>query len=74
MHDVDPVFRAFSRSDKMAQLLRSLRYKRPLPVQSMYIFKVSTVPYAGCNRPCLLAAAWGHSNCIVFLLFSNLQA
>ena len=40
MHDLDPVFRDFSRSDKVAQLLRALNYKCPLPVQSMFIFKV----------------------------------
>ena len=40
MHDVDPVFRAFSRSEKIKDVLRSLGYQRPLPVQSMYIFKV----------------------------------
>jgi len=39
LHDVDPVFRAFSRAPRVAQLLRSLGYARPLPVQSMYIFK-----------------------------------
>ena len=43
MHDVDPVFREFSRSDKVAELVRDLSYTRPLPVQSMFIFKV---------RPC----------------------
>ncbi|KAG1669487.1 hypothetical protein FOA52_015654 [Chlamydomonas sp. UWO 241] len=44
MHDVDPVFRSFSRSDKVAALLRSLGYSAPQPVQSMYIFKQ---PYIG---------------------------
>jgi len=39
MHDIDPVFRAFSRSGKIQDLLKSLGYVRPLPVQSMYIFK-----------------------------------
>ncbi|KAF5835581.1 phytanoyl-CoA dioxygenase [Dunaliella salina] len=39
LHDLDPVFRAFSRSDEVACILRSLGYKRPIPVQSMYIFK-----------------------------------
>jgi hypothetical protein len=40
LHDLDPVFRKFSRSDKVAGVLASLGYKRPMPVQSMYIFKV----------------------------------
>jgi len=39
LHDLDPAFRTFSRSEKVADLLKSLGYKRPLPVQSMYIFK-----------------------------------
>ncbi|GAX77540.1 hypothetical protein CEUSTIGMA_g4984.t1 [Chlamydomonas eustigma] len=39
MHDMDPVFRAFSRSGKILDLVKSLGYVRPLPVQSMYIFK-----------------------------------
>ena len=38
---MDPVFRSFSRSPKVAALVRQLLgYRRPLPVQSMYIFKV----------------------------------
>ena len=41
LHDLDPVFRSFSRSPKVAALVRQLLgYRRPLPVQSMYIFKV----------------------------------
>ena len=39
LHDIDPVFRAFSRSEVVAGLLRELGFDRPLPVQSMYIFK-----------------------------------
>eukprot|EP00879_Flechtneria_rotunda_P007875 GHRR01008251.1.p1 GENE.GHRR01008251.1~~GHRR01008251.1.p1 ORF type:complete len:333 (+),score=97.86 GHRR01008251.1:181-1179(+) len=39
MHDLDPVFRAFARSQPVAAVLQSLGYRRPLPVQSMYIFK-----------------------------------
>ncbi len=40
LHDLDPAYREFSRSAKMAQLFRELRYQRPLPVQSMHICKV----------------------------------
>ena len=40
LHDLDPEFRSFSRSEKVAAILESLHIKRPLPVQSMYIFKV----------------------------------
>eukprot|EP00877_Chromochloris_zofingiensis_P007458 jgi/Chrzof1/2966/Cz12g06100.t1 len=45
MHDIDPVFRAFSRSPKISAILKSLGYRRPLPVQSMYIFKDSAFLY-----------------------------
>ncbi len=44
LHDADPAFRSFSRSQKVAQLISSLGFKRPLPVQSMYIFKVTIFP------------------------------
>jgi len=39
LHDLDPVYRSFSRSTKFHSLLRSLGFSRPLPVQSMLIFK-----------------------------------
>lgn len=40
MHDLDPVFRAWTRDNpKLAALLRALGYRRPLPVQSMFITK-----------------------------------
>lgn len=39
LHDLDPTFRAASRSDKVRGVLRSLRYVRPVPMQSMIIFK-----------------------------------
>ena len=35
LHDLDPAFRAFSRSAKMAGMLHSLGNKKPTPVQSM---------------------------------------
>ncbi len=40
LHDLDPDFRSFSRSDKVSAVVSSLNYKRPAPIQSMYIFKV----------------------------------
>ena len=43
MHDLDPTFRAFSRSPKVAALLKSLGMKSPTPVQSMYIFKQPSI-------------------------------
>ena len=41
LHDVDPVFRKWTRSHKLTQLLLDLGLIKPLPVQSMYIFKVT---------------------------------
>ncbi|XP_078444287.1 phytanoyl-CoA dioxygenase (PhyH) family protein [Wolffia australiana] len=39
LHDIDPVFKQFCSSAKIAKLLFSLGYKRPSIIQSMYIFK-----------------------------------
>ena len=39
MHDLDPVFDAFSRTPKLAAMVESLGYKDPGIIQSMYIFK-----------------------------------
>uniref|UniRef100_A0A7R9U0J0 DEAD-box RNA helicase Q domain-containing protein n=1 Tax=Prasinoderma coloniale TaxID=156133 RepID=A0A7R9U0J0_9VIRI len=39
LHDLDSTFRAFSRSERVAGVCRSLGFVRPTPVQSMYIFK-----------------------------------
>ncbi|KAG7670139.1 putative Phytanoyl-CoA dioxygenase [Nannochloris sp. 'desiccata'] len=40
MHDLVPEFRSWTRNNpKIASLLRPLGYRRPLPVQSMFIFK-----------------------------------
>lgn len=39
MHDLDPVFDAFSRTPKLAALVESLGYDDPVIIQSMYIFK-----------------------------------
>ncbi|CAG9467563.1 unnamed protein product [Pedinophyceae sp. YPF-701] len=39
LHDIDPEFRSFSRSERFQGVLRSLGYAHPTPVQSMYIFK-----------------------------------
>lgn len=43
LHDLDPVFREFSRSDAMKQLYKDLGFSTPLPVQSMYIFKQPSI-------------------------------
>jgi len=39
MHDLDPVFDAFSRTPKLAATVNSLGYEDPVLLQSMYIFK-----------------------------------
>ena len=39
MHDLDPVFDAFSRTLDLAAILESLGYDDPVILQSMYIFK-----------------------------------
>ena len=39
MHDLDPVFNAFSRTPELAALTGSLGYAEPGIIQSMYIFK-----------------------------------
>ncbi len=39
MHDLDPVFDAFSRTAKLAATVASLGYDDPVLLQSMYIFK-----------------------------------
>jgi phytanoyl-CoA hydroxylase len=39
MHDLDPAFDAFSRSPKLAQVVRSIGFRDPAIIQSMYIFK-----------------------------------
>jgi phytanoyl-CoA hydroxylase len=39
LHDLDPVFDAFSRQPALAALARDLRLEQPLLLQSMYIFK-----------------------------------
>lgn len=39
LHDIEPVFKKISCSEKMSSLLSSFGYKRPVIIQSMYIFK-----------------------------------
>ena len=64
MHDTDPIFRRWSRSAQAAELLEDLGYKRPLPVQSMYIFKVGgdTILFSGHIHHCMFACSnTGHT-------------
>jgi len=39
LHDLDPVFDRFSRSEKVEEVARALGIRNPLLLQSMYIFK-----------------------------------
>ncbi|KAJ8477400.1 hypothetical protein OPV22_021127 [Ensete ventricosum] len=39
LHEIDPIFKKFISSDKISGMLYSLDYKRPVVIQSMYIFK-----------------------------------
>jgi phytanoyl-CoA hydroxylase len=39
MHDLDPIFDAFSRTAKLRALARELGFRKPQLLQSMYIFK-----------------------------------
>lgn len=39
LHDLDPVFDSFSRTQELAQLIADLNVTEPLLLQSMYIFK-----------------------------------
>ena len=39
MHDLDPVFEAFSRTAKLARTAADLNFANPMLLQSMYIFK-----------------------------------
>lgn len=39
LHEIDPIFKNITRSEKMSSLLFSLGYRRPVVIQSMYIFK-----------------------------------
>lgn len=43
LHDIIPEFREWTRSARVTELLRCLGYKKPVPVQSMYIFKQPTI-------------------------------
>lgn len=49
MHDLDPVFNRFTRTEKLKNLTFDLGLKNPLLIQSMYIFKQ---PYIGGEVTC----------------------
>src|ERR1051325_2139166 len=39
LHELDPVFHSFSHTPELSALVADLGYRRPRPIQSMYIFK-----------------------------------
>jgi phytanoyl-CoA hydroxylase len=43
MHDLDPVFDAFSRTPELADVARQIGLEQPLLLQSMYIFKQARI-------------------------------
>jgi len=43
MHDLDPIFSQFSRTQELAELASELGFTNPLLLQSMYIFKQPTI-------------------------------
>lgn len=43
LHDLDPVFERFSRSEKIKDIATAIGMKNPLLLQSMYIFKQPTI-------------------------------
>lgn len=45
LHDLDPVFRSYSRSSKAKEVLEAIGLASPTPVQSMYICKVGLVSH-----------------------------
>lgn len=58
LHDLDPVFDAFSRQPALAELVGALGLERPLLLQSMYIFKQ---PRIGGEVGCHQDAAFLHT-------------
>ena len=45
LHELDPLYKDFTYSSKFSSLASSLGYKRPVVMQSMYIFKVLLFTY-----------------------------
>lgn len=43
LHELDPLYKEFTYSSKVSSLILSLGYRRPVIMQSMYIFKVLLV-------------------------------
>jgi phytanoyl-CoA hydroxylase len=58
MHDIDPVFNRFSRTERLAAITDDLGVHDPLLVQSMYIFKQ---PYIGGEVNCHQDSTFMHS-------------
>lgn len=59
MHDLDPVFREWSRSSKVAELMAALGFRRPLPVQVGLLAASCDACIVACcvdTLPCLRAS------------------
>lgn len=46
LHELDPLYREFTYSSKFLSLVSSLGYRRPVVMQSMYIFKVRFIYFS----------------------------
>ena len=58
MHDLDPVFEQFSRTQKLAQISKEVGFKDPRILQSMFIFKQ---PHIGGEVACHQDATFLHT-------------
>lgn len=59
LHELDPVFAAFSKSDAVSEVVASLPLEKPALVQSMYIFKN---PFIGGDVSCHQDATFLHTD------------
>lgn len=75
MHDLDPIFRQFSYSIIMRNILfKAMHFVNPLVVQSMYIFKVKTFLSELNFRMRELAGLWNLTKMILTSLLSHAAA
>lgn len=58
LHELDPLYKEFTYSSKVSSLVSSLGYRRPVIMQSMYIFKVLLFTF----------------RCFLFLCFTTLRS
>ncbi|CEK11574.1 phytanoyl-CoA dioxygenase family protein [Legionella hackeliae] len=58
LHELDPVFRHYSRDVRLKQISQQLGFEKPSPIQSMYIFKQ---PNIGAEVTCHQDATYLHA-------------